>query len=329
MEEKKETEALYIKILIIATALMMAFVCTVFIIANVSGNRADAPATTADTGEPSAPVVVTKNYLARYSEKTAKFQKSKLDADYAILVDADELTAIAALDADKRIYPASMTKIMTILVACENVGDLDETVQVSAEVVAAAYIAGASCAGFSIGERVTVRDLLYGAALPSGADATGMLARYVAGTESKFVGMMNQKAAELGLHETHFANVSGLHNSNHYSTVREIAAIMTCAMENELCRTLLGASTYTTTKTSEHPDGITLYSTSFSRMQTTTFGNATVVAAKTGYTDEAKYCLASYAESSDGKHYVLVTAHGSDKYKPGDDCKYAYGAYIK
>ena len=271
-----------------------------------------------------------EGYLPITTEKTLTIAESAMDARHAILVDLTTGEAVAQRLADERIYPASMTKIMTVLVAVESLttAELETAVTVSAEIVNAAIAEGASRAGFEPGERVKLIDLLYGAALPSGADATATLAQYLAGSEEQYVELMNAKAKQLGLNGTHFVNASGLHHDEHYSTVREIAALMSYAMENELCRKLLSAASYTTTATDIHPYGITLYSTTFSRMSTTTFGPVSVIAGKTGYTEEARFCLATLATRPDGREYVLVTVGGSTKYTPVSDCDAVYGKYL-
>ena len=270
------------------------------------------------------------NYISVTTTNTAIIAESAIDAQYAILVDLTSGEAVAQRLADDRIYPASMTKIMTILVAVEELttAELETTFTMTAEIVNAAIAEGASRAGFEPGERVKLSDLLYGAALPSGADATAALAQYVAGSEEKYVELMNEKARRLGLTATHFVNASGLHHEDHYSTVREIAALMAYAMENETCRKLLSAASYTTASTDVHPYGITLYSTTFSRMSKTVYGPVSVIAGKTGYTEEARFCLVSLATRPDGREYVLVTVGGSSKYAPAADCDAVYGTYL-
>lgn len=328
MEQK---EAFFNKIFIAAMCLMLAMLMVVMLVSGIdrtsSGDAPDSGGLPAGLPR-SEPLETGSAYISASTSATAVFS-SQLDAEYALLVDLVSGHDVAARGADSRIYPASMTKVMTLLVAAETVEDVNAYVNVSGAVLAEAYLAGASCAGFSAGERVTVLDLMYGAALPSGADATGTLAIYVGGSERGFVELMNKKAAELGLTSTHFVNSSGLHDPDHYTTPREIAAIMACAMDNELCRTLLSARSYTTSSTAEHPEGLTLYSTAFSRMTTGIFGAATLVAAKTGYTDEARFCLVSYAETASGGRYILVTASGTDRYAPVYDCKYAYGTFAE
>ena len=269
-------------------------------------------------------------YMPAITDATLTIEDGALDASHAILVDLTTGEALAQRLADERIYPASMTKIMTVLVAAEMLSgaELEMTVTMSAEIVNAAIREGASRAGFEPEERVKLIDLLYGAALPSGADATSALAQYLAGSEAQYVELMNQKAEKLGLENTHFVNASGLHDDGHYSTVREIAALMSYAMDNELCRRLLSAASYTTSATDQHPYGITLYSTTFSRMTSTTFGPVSIIAGKTGYTDEARFCLVSLATRPDGREYVLVTVGGSSKYAPVSDCDQVYGKYL-
>ena len=170
----------------------------------------------------------------------------------------------------------------------------------------------ASVAGFNPYEQPTVRDLLYGVLLPSGADACETLARAVGGSEEGFVAMMNQKAEELGLTNTHFENCTGLHNDNHYSTCRDIAVLMSECLKSDTFREIVTREVYTTEATASHPEGITLYDTMLHRftsyeMSTTLENGAVIEGGKTGFTDEAGQCLVSFAEYG-GEEYILVTA---------------------
>ena len=165
----------------------------------------------------------------------------ELYSSSAVLVDVQSGTVLAEKGMDEKIYPASMTKVMTLLVAAENLPDLDATFTMTQAIIDPIYLAGASMAGFVDGETVSMRALLYGAVVPSGAEATEALAQAVAGSEEAFVTMMNEKAAALGLTSTHFMNTSGLHDEDHYSTVREIALILQAALQNEVCAEVLSA----------------------------------------------------------------------------------------
>ncbi|MBE6538271.1 MAG: hypothetical protein E7671_02255 [Ruminococcaceae bacterium] len=243
-----------------------------------------------------------------------------IDSDYAVLIDLASNTIVAQKDPDATIYPASMTKVMTLIVAYENCKNLDDTFVMTAAITDPLFIANASVAGFSVGESITIRDLLYGAILPSGGDATDALAIYTAGSIEKFAEMMNKKVLEMGLSNTHFTNPSGLHDNDHYSTPHEMAMILQYALKIDECRKILSTYQYTTEKTSYHPDGLLLTSTMFSRMKGDESGVGEVLAGKTGFTNEGLHCLASLTKTHDGKEYVLVTAHATEKYGPIFDC---------
>lgn len=253
---------------------------------------------------------------------------SGINSGYAILIDMDKNEVVASKNGNDKIYPASMTKVMTLIVAIEHITDPEELFTFDYTITDPAYEAGASVAGFLSGESVSLRDIFYGVALPSGADATTALAVRIAGSEEAFAELMNQKAADMGLTGTHFVNASGLHDRDHYSTPHEIAIIMEYAMEIPLLAEILSTYQYTTAATEQHPDGILLTSTMFSRMYGNEAGNCTVIAGKTGYTPEAGQCLVSVAETPDGRRYVLVTASASGTYAPIYDAIDIYKKYI-
>ena len=234
----------------------------------------------------------------------------ELYSSSAVLVDVQSGTVLAEKGMDEKIYPASMTKVMTLLVAAENLPDLDATFTMTQAIIDPIYLAGASMAGFVDGETVTMRDLLYGAVVPSGAEATEALAQAVAGSEEAFVAMMNEKAAALGLTNTHFMNTSGLHDENHYSTVREIALILQAALENETCAEILSAENYRASETEQHPDGLAMTNKFLYRVyHEYSLGGAEITAAKTGYTAEAMNCCASAGKTPDGRSVICVTAN--------------------
>ena len=145
----------------------------------------------------------------------AKVDLSGIDSEYAILVDAGTGFKLAGKAEKEQMYPASMTKIMTAILALEKCPDLDETMTVPSDIFDAIYSEQASTAGFEAGEVVTVRDLLYGVMLPSGAECCLTLARGIAGSEEAYAELMNQKAKKIGMRSTHFVNCTGLHNDDH------------------------------------------------------------------------------------------------------------------
>ncbi len=262
----------------------------------------------------SVPKEEPKPVYPTYTDATATVP-ADTDADYVLLMDVTENRVVAAKDAAVRTYPASVTKVMTLLVAVENITDFTDTFTMTYAITDPLYVQNATVAGFLNNEAVTLEDLLYGTILPSGADACQALAEYVAGTDAAFVDLMNTRAQEMGLKNTHFTNTSGLHDDDHYTTAEDMAVIMRVAMENPHCRQVLSTYQYTTSVTPQHPEGILLTSTLFSRMYGTEPDGATVIAGKTGYTTEAGHTVVSFAEGLDGHDYILVTLKGSNKWK--------------
>lgn len=229
---------------------------------------------------------------------------------YFILVDADTNEILAERSPDTKMYPASMTKVMTLLVAVEHLSSeeaINDEVTITQEECDESYLTGSSYVGFAAGDTATVQDLMYGAILPSGADAAIALADYTAGSEEAFAQLMNEKAEELGLSDTHFTNCVGTFDVDHYTTAHDMAVIMKAAVENDLCREVLSAHTYTIPGTTSTPDGFEL-SNWFLRKIEDKDTNGTVLCGKTGYVQQAGNCAVSFEEGEDGKHYILVTA---------------------
>ncbi len=245
-----------------------------------------------------------------------------LYSPHAILVDLDDETILMQKKSDDKIYPASLTKMMTILVAIENLDDFQEEIKLGHSMFENLTKADASIAGFQPGERVRAIDLLYGAMLPSGAECSIGLADYIAGSESAFVKLMNEKAADLGMDNTHFANATGLHKAKHVSTVKDMSVLLCYALQNDMFRKIFTAERYSTSPTNIHPDGITFYSTMFSKVSSQSISDGKILGGKTGFTREAGLCLASLAVQG-GKEYILVTAgapgdHQSEQYNVTD-----------
>lgn len=232
---------------------------------------------------------------------------AQLYSPYAVLMDRDSGALIAEQNGGARIYPASLTKIMTALLVIENLPDLSETITLPTEMFSMLYIQHASLAGFEPEENVPVRDLLYGILLPSGAECCIACADRIAGSEDAFVELMNEKAKQLGLTDTHFSNSTGLHEDDHYSTAADMAALLRYALQNDVFREVFSCESYTTSATAVHPEGITFESTMFKELATASVTDGTILGGKTGYTAQAGLCLASYADIG-GRDYILVTA---------------------
>lgn len=237
-----------------------------------------------------------------------------LYSPYAVLADLESGEVLAAHNGQERIYPASLTKIMTALIAIENLPDLEETVKLPTEMFRMLYIRHASLAGFEPEEQVQVKDLLYGILLPSGAECCIACAERIAGSEEAFVELMNEKAQELGMKDTHFTNSTGLHETDHVSTAADIERLVQYALLNDVFREIFTCKSHTTGATAAHPEGLTFENTMFHELDSDLVTSGRILGGKTGYTSEAGLCLASFAEIG-GRGYVLVTAKAAGSHQ--------------
>ena len=246
----------------------------------------------------------------------------QLNSPNAILIRLKDDAVLIQKNSEDKIYPASLTKMMTAIVAIEALPDLEEEIRLTDSTFQGLYEADASMAGFKPGEEVKAIDLLYGALLPSGAECCVALADRVAGSEQDFVERMNQKAAELGMDNTHFENSTGLHDENHYTTVKDLSVLLSYALQDDTFREIFTSSRHFTLPTNKHPDGITFYSTMFEELSEQNITGGEILGGKTGYTDEAGLCLASLAKV-DNQEYILISAgakgdHQSEQYNITD-----------
>ena len=268
-------------------------------------------------------------YSPKKTDKTRTIDDPYFNSLFAVLIDVDTNTIIAGKESGSKMYPASMTKILTVLTAADYVSDLDEQVTVPQEAIDYAYEAGCSTAGYEPEEVTTVRDLFYGTILPSGADAAYTLAVYCAGSQEEFVSRMNAKAEALGLSDScHFTNCIGLYNDDLYCTAIDMAMILKAAVENDFCREVLSTHHYILSSSEIHPDGLDL-SNMFLRRIEDKETPGEVVAAKTGFVTEAGSCAASYFVSDSGHHYICVTGFALDQYICIDDHVFIYNNYTE
>lgn len=250
-------------------------------------------------------------------EALPEIDLTQLNSPCAVLADPASGKVLAEHNGQKRICPASLTKIMTALLVIEKLPDLQETVTLPTEMFSMLYLRHASLAGFEPEEQVSVKDLLYGILLPSGAECCIACAEKIAGSEEAFVELMNEKAARLGLSDTHFCNSTGLHEKKHYSTAEDMAVLLQYALQNEVFREVFCSRSYTTAATTAHPEGLTFESTMFQSLDADEAEKGRILGGKTGYTKEAGLCLASLGQIG-GREYILVTAgaEGSHNTRP-------------
>lgn len=168
----------------------------------------------------------------------------------AYVFDANSGIVLYSKDANQQLPMASCTKIMTALLAVEH-GKLDQVVTVGADAHALVR-ADSSYMGLDVGEKLTLQELLYGLIMPSGNDAAVAIADAIGGTQAHFVEMMNERAAQLGLKHTHFANPHGLDAPGHYTTARDLAVLAAVAMKNPTLVKIMSAYSYNIAKTTTH-----------------------------------------------------------------------------
>ena len=263
-----------------------------------------------ESGETPAPEASSeKTYAPAEVTENTKTLDLELYSENALLIDLESNTVLVQKNADARIYPASMTKVMTVLVAAEHIENWDETFTMTQSIIDPLFLADASMAGFVHGEVVSMTELLYGAVLPSGAEATEALAIVTAGSEEVFAALMNEKAQELGLQDTHFVDASGLHDENHYTTLSDMAIILQAALDNPHCREVLTSVNHTSPATAQNPEGVAMTNRFLYRIRPQQTGNVDIQAAKTGYTAQAMNCCVSYGIMENGRAAICVTAH--------------------
>lgn len=261
------------------------------------------------TPEPLGGAIPPQNAVFGMTEATAGFSETIL-SEYGVFIDTQSGEILAQKEAYTRMNPASMTKMLTILVAAEHLTaeDLEKTAVITIDITDYSYVNDCSNTGYALDEEVTVRDLFYGTILPSGADSALALAIYVAGSHEAFVDLMNEKLVQMGLGETsHFTNCVGVYDEAHYSTAYDMAVILKATVDNPFCREVMAAHTYTTSLTEEHPEGL-LISNWFLRRIEDKDTHGEVLCAKTGYVDQAGSCAASLGRDEEGKEYLCVTA---------------------
>ena len=233
----------------------------------------------------------------------------KIGSEFAVVLDADNNMIVAGKQAGKRMFPASLTKVMTLVTAVDFLEDMNKEFRLTLEESDYFYRQQAATAGYEPDEKALAGDMLYGLILPSGADCALGLSKVTAGEEKKFVDLMNLEAVKMGLKDTHFANPVGLHDEQNYSTPIDLAIIYRYAMDNELCRKVLGTPDYTMEKTKEHPEGLQVWSHTFAFMTGVDMNGFTVTGGKVGYTEEARSCFVTSAEKN-GRTFIVVTGYG-------------------
>lgn len=255
-----------------------------------------------------------KIYTAQTTDATTSVD-DEVQSTNGIFIDLVTRNILFDREGHTKINPASMTKVLTVLVAAEHVTDWSDTFEITPEITNYSYVHGCSAVGFSNNEVVTVEDLFYGTVLSSGGDAALGLATYVAGSQEAFVDMMNEKLKELELADTaHFTNCIGLYDENHYCTVYDIAMILEATIENPQCREVLSTKNYITSSTPEHPEGIEISNWFLRRIEDKDTGGE-VICGKTGFVAQSGSCAVSYGMDVTGNEYICATVNAHSPWR--------------
>ncbi len=243
---------------------------------------------------------------------------------YCILMEASTGKVIYEKDAHAKVPPASTTKIMTAILTLENCA-LTDTATVSHNAIFSVPL-GYTHAYLVEGEVLTIDQLLHILLIPSANDAANVLAEHIAGSVESFATMMNSKALELGMQDTHFVNPNGVQNKDHYSSAYDLAILGRYAMQNETFRTLVSTTKYTLPATNLYPKADRYFSTTNEliipdeRDSVDNYYYPYATGIKTGYTDAAKNCIVA-SSKKDGVEYIVVIL-GSERTENGLSGRY-------
>ncbi|WP_294471107.1 D-alanyl-D-alanine carboxypeptidase family protein [uncultured Ruminococcus sp.] len=252
-----------------------------------------------------------------------KLKELKLYSECVYMINMDTGEAIVDINSDKEVPPASLTKLMTAVVMLDELGgDEDELkakkMSAGTEAFDELYGTGASTADIQPYESVSAYDLLAANLIPSACEASNIIAVNVGGNIPRFVDMMNEKVTELGLKHTHFSCAHGLFTQQNFSSAKDIAKICEYALDNyPVFRELVNTTFYTMEPTDFHPEGTSLTSTDFMINEYTKYYYSYCKGIKTGTTDAAGRCFASYA-TCDGTTYLTVTLGAPLEKQPED-----------
>lgn len=234
-----------------------------------------------------------------------------ISAPNVMLFQTDTGKILYEKNIDEKIYPASITKLMTAILVVENC-NLDDIVTVSENAVTSVP-SGYVNANLQVGEQLTVKDLLYVMLIPSANDAANALAEHVAGSIDSFSTMMNTRAKELGCTGSNFTNPSGLHQEEHYTTVRDLSFIAKEAISKNIIKKIVGTKNYTLLNTEKYEKVERKFTTTnyMKRKELSKYYCEYCIGGKTGYTGQANNCVVEYAEKNGIELTAIVMGEDS------------------
>ena len=229
------------------------------------------------------------------------------------LYDLNNAEVVYASNMHQKLYPASLTKLMTALVAIKY-GRLDQVLTATNQV----YVSepGAVICGIKSGESMTLEQALHLLLIRSGNDVANLIAENISGSVEAFVALMNEEAAKLGATNSHFMNPHGLHDTDHYTTIYDVYLIFKEVVKYEAITQIIGMSSYSTTYKDKYggAKNISVNTTNaYFTKHYTSPENVTILGGKTGTTDEAGSCLGLYVKDTSGNPYIAIVLKGSTK----------------
>ena len=251
-------------------------------------------------------------------------QKLIENAKSAVLYEATSDTLMYTLNADERMYPASLVKILTALIAVEK-GELSDSVTVK-EGAISSLPNDAVSADLVAGEQITLEDLIYCLLVGSANDAAAVIAEHISGSQNAFVQLMNQYAHELGCTGTQFTNAHGLHNEDQYTTARDCARILNAAMKNEVFRSIFTAVKHTVPATNKSEERNLGSNNSLMDPSSKLYYDPRVIGGRTGVTEDGRRCIAAAAENN-GMLLICVVMGSETTYQEDGYSAITVGGY--
>ena len=254
------------------------------------------------------------NQMESQEQKTSIDIFESITAPNLLLAELNSGKILYERKTDTKIYPASITKLMTAILVVENCNLTDIATVSEKAVTSVPY--GYVNAKLQVGEKLTVEELLYAMLVPSANDAANALAEHVGGSIDSFAAMMNTRASELGCMGTNFTNPSGLHQKEHYTTTKDLYLIAQKAYSYDTIRKIIRTTQYTLPSTAKYPkkDRVLTTTNYLIRKEFTKYYYPYCTGAKTGYTGDAKNCVVEFAER-DGMKLVAIVMGEAGKVK--------------
>lgn len=283
---------------------------------------------------PAADVYATVDLEARYEVSTNQISGwptgPEITSDTGVLMDADSGILLYDKGGDELRYPASITKVMTLLLAVENSSLDDQVTFTETGIRDISWDSGNI--GMQLGEVMSMEDCLYALFIQSANEVAAQIAEYVGGTEQNFIDMMNERAAQIGCTNTHFMNASGLPDENHYTTARDMALIMREAYKNKTVRKIMKTPTYTIQPTNMNSESRRLHTHHPMFAEESPYYYKGCVGGKTGFTNAAGSTLVTVVKRKKGT-YIAVTMKAQEQgYAVSDSAAmfdYAYNNFSK